>query len=91
MNMAFLSAKDSLLWVVGLAHPVLNAPLSVVTDAYTTYVGAALQQWVHRAWQPLAFFSKKLSDTEARYSTFNRELLGAYLAVRHFRFALEGR
>ena len=37
------------------------------------------------------FFSKKLSDTETRYSTFYRELLGAYLVVCHFRFALEGR
>jgi hypothetical protein len=43
-----------------------------------------------RAWQPLAFFSKKLSPTQARYSTFDRELLIAFSAVRHFRFLLEG-
>ena len=53
-----------------------------------------MQQWsslgAGGAWQPLTFFSKKLSDTETRYSTFDRELLGAYLAVCHFRFALEG-
>ena len=64
----------------------------MVTDASATHVGAALQQWsslgAGGAWQPLAFYSKKLSET--RYSTFDRELLGAYLAVRHFRFALEG-
>ncbi len=44
-----------------------------------------------RAWQPLAFFSKKLSPTQARYSTFDRELLATLSAVRHFRFLLEGR
>jgi hypothetical protein len=44
-----------------------------------------------RAWQPLAFFSKKLSPTQATYSTFDRELLAAFSEVRHFRFLLEGR
>jgi hypothetical protein len=39
----------------------------------------------------LAFFSKKLSATEMRYSTFDRELLAAFSAVKHFRFFLEGR
>ncbi len=43
-----------------------------------------------RAWQPLAFFSKKLSPTQARYSTFDRELLATFSAVSHFRFLLEG-
>ena len=28
---------------------------------------------------------------ETRYSTFDRELLGVYLAIRHFRYFLEGR
>nr|VZI45164.1 unnamed protein product [Spirometra erinaceieuropaei] len=32
-----------------------------------------------------------LSKAETRYSTFGRELLAAYLAVRHFRQLLEGR
>jgi hypothetical protein len=44
-----------------------------------------------QAWQPLAFFSKKLSPTQARYSTFDRDLFAAFSAVRHFRFLLEGR
>jgi hypothetical protein len=39
----------------------------------------------------LAFFSRKLTVTETRYSTFDRELLAAFAAVRHFRFLLEGR
>ncbi|BHF70846.1 hypothetical protein SprV_0401389900 [Sparganum proliferum] len=33
----------------------------------------------------------KLSKAETRYSRFGRELLAAYLAVRHFRHLLEGR
>jgi hypothetical protein len=39
----------------------------------------------------LAFYSKKLSGAGTRYSTFDRELLAAFSAVRHFRFLLEGR
>jgi hypothetical protein len=43
------------------------------------------------AWRPLSFFSKKLEPAQRRYSAFDRELLAAYLAVRHFRFLLDGR
>ena len=38
----------------------------------------------------LHFFSRQLRPNERIYSTFDRELLGLYLAVRHFRFLLEG-
>jgi len=38
-----------------------------------------------------AFFSKKLSPTEAKYSAFDRELLAVYLAIKHFRHMVEAR
>ena len=41
--------------------------------------------------QPLAYFSRQLKPTEQRYSTFGRELLAMYLAVKHFQHSLEGR
>ena len=51
--------------------------------------------WVHQAindtWQPLAFFSKSLRPAERTHSTFDRGLLALYLALRHFRYFLEGR
>jgi hypothetical protein len=50
-----------------------------------------LQQLRRGSWQPLAFYSKKLSGVGTRYSTFDRELLAAFSAVRHFSFLLEGR
>jgi hypothetical protein len=43
-----------------------------------------LQQLNGGSWQPLAFYSKKLSGVGTRYSIFNRELLAAFSAVRHF-------
>jgi hypothetical protein len=88
---AFTKAKAALVAAVPLSHPAPGAVLSLAVDASDTHVGGVLQQLQGRAWQPLAFFSKKLCPTQARYSTFDRELLAAFLAVRHFRFLLEGR
>jgi hypothetical protein len=91
MDSSFQTAKSLLASAVPLHHPIPYATLSLATDASDSHVGAVLQQRARGSWQPLASFSHKLSPTEARYSTFDRELLAAYLAVRHFRFFLEGR
>ncbi|BHF78845.1 hypothetical protein SprV_0602196100 [Sparganum proliferum] len=74
-----------------LTHFHADAPISLMVDAFNVAVGAVLQQSLPNSIVPLAFFSKKLSKAEIRYSTFGRELLAAYLAVRHFRHLLEGR
>ncbi len=87
---AFGAAKVALKAAVPLAHPALNAVLSLATDASDTHVGGVLQQLTGGRWQPLAFYSKKLSGAGTRYSTFDRELLAAFSAIRHFRFLLEG-
>jgi hypothetical protein len=65
--------------------------LSLATDASDTHVGGVLQQLNEGSWQPLAFYSKKLSGAGTRDSTFDRELLATFSTVRHFRFLLEGR
>ncbi len=87
----FRAAKAALAAAVPLVHPAPNAVLSLATDASDTHVGGVLQQLNGGSWQPLAFYSKKLSGAGTRYSIFNRELLAAFSAVRHFRFLLEGR
>jgi hypothetical protein len=73
------------------SHPSPGATLALAVDASDSHVGGVLQQLENRAWRPLAFFSQKLTPTQVRYSTFDRELLAAYSSVRHFRFLLEGR
>lgn len=57
-------------------------------DASDTAVGTALWQYVsnHRSLIP-----KKLKPSKTRYSTFDRELLAIYLAIRHFHHFVEGR
>jgi hypothetical protein len=49
-----------------LAHPTLDAPLAIFTDASDFAIGAVLQH-VNGAWQPLEFSSKKLSKAERKY------------------------
>jgi cleavage and polyadenylation specificity factor subunit 1 len=88
---AFAAAKAALIAAVPLSHPAPNATLSLAVDASDSHVGGVLQQLEARAWRPLAFFSHKLTPTQCKYSTFDRELLAAFLTVRHFRFLLEGR
>ena len=56
-----------------------------MTDAFNnTAVGAVLQQLIDNTYRPIAFFSKTLKPQETRYSTFNRELLAVYLAIKTF-------
>ena len=91
MEGAFTSCKAALAEATMLSHPKSDAQISVTKDASDQAVGAVLEHYVQGVWQPLAFFSKRLRPLEQKYSTFDRELLGLYLAIRHFRFFLEGR
>jgi hypothetical protein len=79
---AFQNAK-SLLAAVPLQHPAPNAELSLATDASNTHIGGVMQQKSGDHWRPLGFFSRKLTDTESHYSTFDRELLAAHAAIKH--------
>ena len=69
---AFNECKASLSRAALLAHPDPTAPLALVTDASTTAMGAVLQQLVQDVWQPLAFFSRKLSPAQQKYSAYDR-------------------
>ncbi len=88
---AFNATKDALANATLLSYPRPDAPTSVMTDASDLAVGAVLQQYSNGTWHPISFFSKKMKPAETRYSTFDRELLAIYLAIRHFRHFLEGR
>ena len=75
-----------------LAHPEPNCTnYQLVTDSSDYAVGAAWYQIVEGNPTPIGFFSKKLTQTQMRYSTFDRELLAAYSSVLHFRHLIEGR
>jgi hypothetical protein len=64
METAFTAAKTAFIAAVPLAHPLPGSVLALATDASDTHVGAVLQQQVGQHWQPLGFFSKKISKAE---------------------------
>ena len=88
---AFTTIKEALASATLLFHPKQEAPTSIMTDASSSAVGAVLQQYIDHQWCPIAYFSKKLKPSEIKYSTFDRELLAVYLAIKHFRYFVEGR
>lgn len=87
---AFDACKLMLRQATMLAHPSPNAMLAIMTDASDVGMGAAIQQYVNNSWQPLGFFSRKLTNTERKYSAYDRELLAIYASIKYFRFMLEG-
>jgi len=96
MQHIFQLIKDTLAAVkTHTSRSGAEAEISLAIDASNTHIGAVLKQWQHSgdsgSWGPLAFFSKKLDAAQLKYVAFNRELLAAYLSVRHFRYMLVGR
>lgn len=91
MTSAFDEAKRALAAATMLNFPHPTAPTALSVDASDVAIGGVLEQFQHGKWRPLAFFSRQLRPPERKYSAFDRELLAVHLAIRHFRYFLEGR
>ena len=64
-------------------------------DSSLYTIGAVLQQYFpgpngKQRLHPIAFMSKKLTETESRYATQEREMLAAKHALDHWRHIIEG-
>ncbi|GBM02974.1 Retrovirus-related Pol polyprotein from transposon 412, partial [Araneus ventricosus] len=90
-KLAFESCKNSLVISTLLVYPSPDARLSLTCDASDRALGSVLIQEENGQWKSLAFFSRKLTPAEQRYSVYDRELLAVYASVRHFSCMLEGR
>ncbi|GFY14096.1 transposable element Tcb2 transposase [Trichonephila clavipes] len=88
---AFNDAKNALADATLLRHPIPGAKLSLWTDASDKAVGGSLMQLCQNKWEPVAFLSVKLSKSQQKWSTYDRELLAIYISVKRFRHMLEGR
>lgn len=87
----FELCKDNLANAATFSYPNPDAENCLKVDSSEFAIGAAVEKFDNGNWRPLAFFSKKISKTETTYSTYDRELLAAYKAIKHFRHILEGR
>ena len=74
-------AKD-----VVLAYPDYNKVFEVYTDTSSTQLGSVVTQ----SNRPLAFFSRKLSDTQQKYSVTEIELLAIVETLKEFKGMLWG-
>ncbi|XP_069761067.1 deoxyribonuclease-1-like [Narcine bancroftii] len=91
VNAEFTASKNALDNATLLVHPRSNILTELTVDASATAIGGILVHSVEGQWRPLAFFSHHLHPLKFKYSVFDRNLLALYLAIRHFRYFLEGR
>jgi hypothetical protein len=85
-DLAFKNIKGALASVTLLRAPIPGIPFHVYTDASNAAAGAAILQRD----QPLAFYSSKFSETEKRYSTFDREALSIIKTFRAYKHWFSG-
>lgn len=65
-------------------------PIRIETDASDTATGACLLQQFEGNWHPIAYYSRKLTDTEQNYDIHDKELMAIVLAFQQWRMYAEG-
>ena len=83
---AFSTVKRALEQVALLQSPDQSLPYHIYTDASGIAVGATILQKN----RPLSYFSLRLSPTEMRYSTFDREALAVVKVLKTYKHWLAG-
>jgi hypothetical protein len=83
---AFKEAKALLAADVLLRYPDPNLPYHIYTDASDLQLGSVIMQQD----APVAFFSRKLTDVQMRYSMIKKKLLSVYEMLREYRPILLG-
>ena len=75
--------------VLAIFNPAL--PIELHTDASSEGYGAVLIQKKDNKAHPVAYFSKRTTDPESRYHSYELETMAVVNAVRHFRHYLFGK
>jgi hypothetical protein len=83
---AFEKAKAAITADVMLSFPGFTKPFDIHTDASEYQLGAVISQ----GRKPIAFYSRKLSGAQQRYTTGERELLSVVETLREYRNILLG-
>jgi hypothetical protein len=83
---AFDDVKATIAKEVVLAYPDFSKPFEIYTDASTKQLGAVITQDN----RPIAFFSRKLSITQTKYSVTEIELLAIVETLKEFKGMLWG-
>ncbi|XP_068243247.1 uncharacterized protein [Palaemon carinicauda] len=87
---AFDKLKSTMINTPILKTPNFKEPFCLAVDASDVGVGAVLSQGCDGEEYPVAYFSKKLSPAQHKYSTVEKETLGLILSLEHFEVYLSG-
>ena len=83
--------KASLTEIPFLAYPDVSKPFILYTDASDLCIGACLtQQNELDEEEPVYFLSHKLSDTQTRWSTIEKEAYAVFYAIQKLHYILYG-
>ncbi len=77
---AFDNVKATIAKEVVLAYPDFTKPFEIYTDASTMQLGSVITQGN----RPIAFFSRKLSVMQTKYSVTEIELLAIVKTLKEF-------
>jgi hypothetical protein len=80
INKRLTNVKATVAKEVVLAYPDFTKPFEIYTDASTTQLGAVITQGN----KPIAFFSRKLSKAQSKYSVTKIELLAIVETLKEF-------
>ncbi len=83
---AFDNVKATITRDIVLAYPYFSRSFEIYTDASTMQFGAVITQDN----RPIAFFSRKLSETQTKYSVTKIELLAIVETLKEFQGMLWG-
>jgi hypothetical protein len=83
---AFENVKADIAKVTVLAYLDLSKPFEIYTDTSSTQLGAVITQDI----RPIAFFIRKLSKTQQKYSVMEIELLAIVETLKEFKGMLWG-
>jgi hypothetical protein len=83
---AFDLLKNSLTCEVVLAYPDFSVPFEIYTDASKYQIGSIITQKD----KPLAFYSRKLTDPQTRYTVTELKLLAIVETLREYKCILLG-
>jgi hypothetical protein len=83
---AFGNVKSVIVKEVMLAYPDFSKPFDIYTDTSTKQFGAVITQDN----RPIAFFSRKLSDAQSKYTVTKLEFLAIVETLKEFNGVLWG-
>jgi hypothetical protein len=85
-QIAFDNVKLTIAKEVVLAYPCFSKPFEIYTDTSTLQLGAVITQEN----RPIAFFSRKLSGAQSKYTITKLELLAIVETLKEFNGMLRG-